>query len=430
MSRSLRILGNAGRRSLARHFSSNRVGNVQTPLVASFTGNRTHALPQHCLSSHMSFVRHFSQFQEVVPGLGDSITDAVVVNFLKNPGDYVQADETYLVLETDKVSVDIRATNAGVIVSYNAGEGDTVMVGDNIAVIDTSAEAPAGGAAPAAAATPATPAPASSTPATPTPTPTPTPTGAAAPAAASQASVPVSTGPSRVETSVPLSRMRLTIAKRLKDSQNTAASLTTFNEIDMHNIMALRSKYKEDFEKKHGVKLGFMSVFVKAASNALVRAPAVNGMFDLENKAIVYRDYVDISVAVATPTGLVVPVLRNCESLSFAGVEGAIGDLGKRARAGQIAMEDMVGGTFTISNGGVYGSLFGTPILNPPQSAILGMHGIFKRPVVVDGKVEIRPMMYVALTYDHRIIDGGDAVTFLKDIKQQVEDPARMLLDL
>lgn len=372
----------------------------------------------------IAFQRYFSNVTENVPGLGDSITDAVVVNYLKQPGDYVFADETYVVLETDKVSVDIRATQSGKIVSYPFAEGDTVQVGDEIAVIDTAAEAPAGGAAAAAPASTPTPA-----------APASTPTTAAAPAApaaavAGEAAAEQAVPNARAETSVPLSRMRLTIAKRLKDSQNTAASLTTFNEIDMHNIMALRTKYKDEFEKKHGAKLGFMSVFVKAASNALVRSPAVNGMFDIEKKCITYRDYVDISVAVATPTGLVVPVLRNCEQMSFAGVESAIADLGKRARAGQIAMEDMVGGTFTISNGGVYGSLFGTPILNPPQSAILGMHGIFKRPVVVDGEIQIRPMMYVALTYDHRIIDGGDAVTFLKDIKQQVEDPSRMLLDL
>lgn len=347
----------------------------------------------------------------------------------------MNADETYMILETDKVSVDIRASASGKIVSYTCAEGDTVQVGDKIAVIDSSVAAPAGGApAAAAAAAPAAPktetkkAPATkSTPAQPQAK---APAAPAAPAAPSAPAPTSSSGPSRKETSVPLSRMRLTIAKRLKDSQNTAASLTTFNEIDMHNIMSLRNTYKDEFEKKHGSKLGFMSVFVKAASNALVRSPAVNAAFDLENKCINYRDFVDISVAVATPTGLVVPVLRNCETMSFAGIEGAIADLGKRARNGQIAIEDMVGGTFTISNGGVYGSLFGTPIINAPQTAILGMHGIFKRPVVVDNEIKIRPMMYVALTYDHRLIDGGDAVTFLKDIKMQVEDPARMLLDL
>jgi len=224
--------------------------------------------------------------------------------------------------------------------------------------------------------------------------------------------------------------MRQTIAKRLKDAQNTAACLTTFNEIDMSGIMALRSKYKDEFLEKHGVKLGFMSAFVKASSVALQKFPDVNAFFDMENKEIVYRDYVDIGVAVATPTGLVVPCLRNCEKMSFADVEGTIAAMGQKARKNQIALEDMAGGTFTISNGGVFGSLMGTPILNPPQSAILGMHGIFKRPVAVKDEVVIRPMMYVALTYDHRIIDGSTAVLFLKEIKSIVEDPSRLILQL
>lgn len=222
----------------------------------------------------------------------------------------------------------------------------------------------------------------------------------------------------------------MTIARRLKDAQNTAAMLTTFNEIDMSNIMAMRSKHKDAFLEKHGVKLGFMSVFTKASAHALIKYPSVNALYDGDNKQIVYRDYADISVAVATPTGLVVPVIRDADRLTFAGVEGTIAEYGRRAREGQIALEDMAGGTFTISNGGVFGSLMGTPILNPPQSAVLGMHGIFKRPVVVDNEVVIRPMMYVALTYDHRIIDGSDAVTFLKDIKNSVEDPTRLLFDL
>lgn len=380
-------------------------------------------------------VRSFSSFTEIVPGLGDSISDAVVIQWEKNIGDYVFPEDVMVVLETDKVSVDIRATKAGKITALHAGEGDTVMVGDNLVDIDTAAEAPAGGAtaaekktgtpppAPAAAETaPAAAAPVSAAPAAAAP---------AAPAASEPAAAaPVSLGPSRTENSVPLSRMRMTIAKRLKDAQNTAAMLTTFNEIDMSAIMALRSKHKDEFVAKHGVKLGFMSIFVAASSNALLRNPAVNAFMDMENKCVTYRDYVDISVAVSTPTGLVVPVLRNTESLSFAGVEGAIADMGKKAREGKIAMEDMMGGTFTITNGGVFGSLMGTPIINPPQTAVLGMHGIFKRPVAVGDKVEIRPMMYVALTYDHRIIDGSDAVLFLRDIKNQVEDPSRILLEI
>jgi len=227
---------------------------------------------------------------------------------------------------------------------------------------------------------------------------------------------------------VKMTRMRLKISERLKDSQNTAASLTTFNEIDMSGYIALRNKYKDEFAEKHGVKLGFMSIFVKAAVAALKEFPAVNGIID--GNDIVYRDYIDISVAVATPKGLVVPVVRNCETLSMAGVEKAIGDLSKKARNEQLALEDMAGGTFTISNGGVYGSLFGTPIINQPQSAILGMHGTFDRPAVVNGKVEVRPMMYVALTYDHRVIDGREAVTFLRKVKAAVEDPAFLLLEL
>ena len=233
---------------------------------------------------------------------------------------------------------------------------------------------------------------------------------------------------SRAERRIPMSRLRQTVARRLKDSQNTNASLTTFNEIDMTNATALRNKYKDEFEKKHGAKLGFMSFFLKAATHALQEFPAVNGV--IENNEIIMRDYVDISVAVSTPTGLVVPVIRNCESLSHADFEKTLVALGKKARDGQIGIEDMVGGTFTISNGGVFGSMMGTPIINPPQSAILGMHGIFPRPVAINGQVEIRNMMYVALTYDHRIIDGREAVLFLKKIKEIVEDPAKGLLQL
>lgn len=244
---------------------------------------------------------------------------------------------------------------------------------------------------------------------------------AAAPAA------PVQKG-SRNETRVKMSKMRLKIAERLKDSQNTAAMLTTFNEIDMEHIINLRNKYKDTFEKKHGVKLGFMSAFVKAASAALAEFPTVNGVIDQDH--IIYRDYHDISVAVATPTGLVVPVLRNVETMSFADIEKKIAEYGSRAKEGLLAIEDMQGGTFTVSNGGVYGSMMGTPIINPPQSAILGMHGTTKRAVVVGDEIKIRPVMYIALTYDHRIIDGREAVLFLKKIKSVIEDPQLLLLDL
>uniref|UniRef100_A0A3B3TVA2 Dihydrolipoyllysine-residue succinyltransferase component of 2-oxoglutarate dehydrogenase complex, mitochondrial n=2 Tax=Poecilia latipinna TaxID=48699 RepID=A0A3B3TVA2_9TELE len=227
-----------------------------------------------------------------------------------------------------------------------------------------------------------------------------------------------------------MSRMRLRIAERLKEAQNTCAMLTTFNEIDMSNIKEMRKLYKEAFLTKHNVKLGFMSAFAKAASHALMDQPAVNAVIDEATKEIIYRDYVDISIAVATPKGLVVPVLRNVESMNYAEIEKTINALGEKARKNELAVEDMDGGTFTISNGGVFGSLFGTPIINPPQSAILGMHGVFDTPVAINGQVEVRPMMHVALTYDHRLIDGREAVTFLRKIKAAVEDPRLLLLDM
>jgi 2-oxoglutarate dehydrogenase E2 component (dihydrolipoamide succinyltransferase) len=225
-----------------------------------------------------------------------------------------------------------------------------------------------------------------------------------------------------------MTRLRQRIAERLKDAQNTAAMLTTFNEIDMTNVMALRNQHKDAFEKKHGVKLGFMSFFVKACIVALKELPAVNGEIDGED--IVYKNYYDIGVAVGTPNGLVVPVVRDADTMSFAGVEKKIGDLGRRAKDGKLAMDDLMGGTFTITNGGIYGSLMSTPILNPPQSGILGMHATKERPIVVNGKIEIRPMMYVALSYDHRMIDGREAVTFLVRVKECIENPERILLDV
>uniref|UniRef100_A0A673BW28 Dihydrolipoyllysine-residue succinyltransferase component of 2-oxoglutarate dehydrogenase complex, mitochondrial n=1 Tax=Sphaeramia orbicularis TaxID=375764 RepID=A0A673BW28_9TELE len=235
---------------------------------------------------------------------------------------------------------------------------------------------------------------------------------------------------SRGESRVKMNRMRLRIAQRLKEAQNTCAMLTTFNEVDMSNIQEMRKFHKDAFLKKHNIKLGFMSAFVKAAAHALTDQPAVNAVIDDTTKEIIYRDYVDISVAVATPKGLVVPVIRNVETMNFTDIEKAINALGEKARKNELAVEDMDGGTFTISNGGVFGSLFGTPIINPPQSAILGMHGIFDRPMAINGKVEIRPMMYVALTYDHRLVDGREAVTFLRKIKSVVEDPRVLMLDL
>ena len=385
-----------------------------------------------CRSPVVLQARQFSSagdFVEKCPSLGDSISEGTVVSWEVQIGDYVNKDDVICVMETDKVSVEIHATASGELVSYFAEEGDTVEVDHDLISLDTtatpSAKAAPAAAAPAAAEPAAPAAPKADAPAPPQPAPAaPKAAEAAAPAAA------VSEGPSRGERVVKMSRMRQTIARRLKESQNTAALLTTFNEIDMSGIMNLRTKHKDEFLAKHGVKLGFMSIFSKASAAALLKYPDTNAFFDQDNKQIVYRDYVDISVAVGTPTGLVTPVIRNVESMSFADVEGSIGALGKKARDGQITLEDLTGGTFTISNGGVYGSLMGTPILNPPQSAILGMHGIFKRPVVVGNEIEIRPMMYVALTYDHRVIDGGTAVGTLKTIKELVEDPSRLLLDL
>lgn len=332
-------------------------------------------------------------------------------------------------------------------------DGDTVEPGKQLCIINPSG-ASVGGAAPskpvetpAAATAPASPPPATpkpdvgaaagSIPTSPPPPPplpkgpmTSTPVANIKPMAAAPV-MPADGGAvigARTESRVKMNRMRLKIAQRLKDAQNTCAMLTTFNEIDMSNVVEMRNKHKDAFLKTHGLKLGFMSAFIKASAYALTKQPQVNAVID--DLEIVYRDYVDISVAVATPKGLVVPVIRNVETMNYADIEKTINALGEKARKGDLAIEDMDGGTFTISNGGVFGSMFGTPIINPPQSAILGMHGIFDRPVAINGKVEIRPMMYVALTYDHRLIDGRDAVTFLRQIKAGVEDPRSLLLDI
>jgi 2-oxoglutarate dehydrogenase E2 component (dihydrolipoamide succinyltransferase) len=380
-----------------------------------------------------------SDFTEIVPPLGDSISNATVTSLLKNVGDYVQEKEIVAVFETDKVSVDIRASKSGVIKSILAKTGDLLNVGQDFFVLDTSASPPSGSSSSPKADKAEKESGSKKEDSVPSPKKeegtsrkeeSAPPKKESAPASKPQESAPKPKSGSRNETSVPLKPMRLTIAKRLKESQNTAAMLTTFNEVDMHNITNLRAKHKDEFEAAHGIKLGFMSAFVKASAQALVKSPVVNAMFDMEKSCITYRDYVDISVAVSTPTGLVVPVLRDCQNMSFADIEKAIALLGKRARDKLITKDEMTGGTFTISNGGVYGSLMGTPIINAPQSAILGMHGIMKRPVVIDDQVVIRPMMYIALSYDHRLIDGKDAVLFLKDIKNAIEDPTRLLLDL
>merc|ERR1719193_1389400 len=342
-----------------------------------------------------------------VPNMGDSISEGTIVELCFKSGDYVNVDDIVAIIETDKVSIDVRASSAGVIEDYHCGVDDTVEVGAKLVTINPDGQAPAGGAAKPAAA----------------PTPTPAATPAAAPAPS-----PAPKGGSRGEKRVPMSRMRQRIAERLKEAQNTAACLTTFNEIDVSTFMNARKKYQEDFVAKHEVKLGLMSIFVKASCIALQDQPSVNAQ--IEGKEIIYKDYNDVAIAVASPSGLVVPVLRNAESMTLAEIEKQILSYAKKAKTGALALEDMAGGTFTISNGGVFKSVMGTPILNPPQSAILGMHGIFDTPVAVNGQVVIRPIMKVALSYDHRIIDGREATMFLRKIKEVVEDPMRLLFDL
>lgn len=393
------------------------------------------------------------------PAFPESVTEGDV-RWEKAVGDSVAEDEVVCEIETDKTSVQVPSPSAGVIEELLVPDGGKVEGGTPLFKLRKTDGAPAKAklaAKPIPEAATFTPPPAPSTPPPLTP-PSPLPTEVASgpipstmppvPPVTVQAmdSKPVSavkptaTPPSpvmdtsakgiRSEQRVKMNRMRLRIAQRLKEAQNVCAMLTTFNEIDMSNIQQMRAHHRDSFLKKHNLKLGFMSAFVKAAAYALQDQPVVNAVIDDTTKEIVYRDYIDISVAVATPKGLVVPVIRNVETMNFADIEKAINELGEKARKNELAIEDMDGGTFTISNGGVFGSLFGTPIINPPQSAILGMHGIFDRPVAVAGKVEVRPMMYVALTYDHRLIDGREAVTFLRKIKATVEDPRVLLLDI
>ncbi|MCA3451929.1 MAG: 2-oxoglutarate dehydrogenase complex dihydrolipoyllysine-residue succinyltransferase [Rhodobacter sp.] len=402
----------------------------------------------------------------MVPTLGESVTEATVSTWFKKPGDSVAQDEMLCELETDKVSVEVPSPAAGVLTEIIAPEGTTVAANARLAVISTDAKAVA--AAPAAAAAPA-PAPVAAS-AAPAPArdvedapaakkamaeagisrDAVTGTGrdgramkedvaravaaaalAPAPAAAPVAAAPrapVSADDAAREERVKMTRLRQTIARRLKDAQNTAAMLTTYNEADMSAIMALRNEYKDQFEKKHGVKLGFMSFFVKACCHALAEVPEVNA--EIDGTDVVYKNYVHMGVAVGTPSGLVVPVVRDADSMSFAAIEKKIAELGLRARDGKLSMAELQGGSFTISNGGVYGSLMSSPILNPPQSGILGMHKIQDRPVVVGGQIVIRPMMYLALSYDHRVVDGKGAVTFLVRVKEALEDPRRLLMDL
>jgi 2-oxoglutarate dehydrogenase E2 component (dihydrolipoamide succinyltransferase) len=407
-----------------------------------------------------------------VPTLGESVTEATVGKWFKQPGEAVAVDEPVVELETDKVTLEVPAPAAGVLSDIAAKTGDTVGVAALLGQIKEGASAGAAPAKPAAAAPavkaaePPKPAPAPAAKAADMPLPPSVrkmaaesgmdpakvdgsglhgqvtkgdmmaaieraaaqPTLVAATAAAVQMRAPSPADDAAREERVHMTRLRQTIARRLKDAQNTAAMLTTFNEVDMSAVMSLRNQYKDLFEKKHGVKLGFMGFFVRACTQALKEIPAVNA--EIDGTDMVYKNYYHIGVAVGTERGLVVPVLRDTDHLSLAGIEKTISEMGKRARDGQLKIDEMQGGTFTISNGGVYGSLMSTPILNAPQSGILGMHKIQERPVAHAGKIEIRPMMYLALSYDHRIVDGQQAVTFLVRVKECLEDPARLVLDL
>jgi 2-oxoglutarate dehydrogenase E2 component (dihydrolipoamide succinyltransferase) len=409
-----------------------------------------------------------------VPTLGESVTEATIGRWFKKAGDAVAVDEPLVELETDKVTIEVPAPSAGTLGEISAKDGETVAVGALLGQINDGAAGakPAAAPAKAAAPAPAAAAPAAAVAAAPKAPSTEAtlapsvrkiaaesgidaatvpgsgkdgrvtkgdmlaaiekaasaPTPVNQPAASVQVRAPSPADDAAREERVKMTRLRQTIARRLKDVQNTAAMLTTFNEVDMSHIMAMRAQYKDVFEKKHGSKLGFMGFFTKACVQALKDIPAANA--EIDGTDLIYKNYYHIGVAVGTDKGLVVPVVRDCDHKSIAEIEKAIADFGRRARDGQLKIDEMQGGTFTITNGGIYGSLMSTPILNAPQSGILGMHKIQDRPVAIGGKVEIRPMMYLALSYDHRVIDGKDAVTFLVRVKESLEDPARLVLDL
>jgi 2-oxoglutarate dehydrogenase E2 component (dihydrolipoamide succinyltransferase) len=406
-----------------------------------------------------------------VPTLGESVTEATIGRWFKRAGDPVAVDEPLVELETDKVTIEVPAPSAGVLSEIVAKDGDTVAVGALLGQIKDGAGASAAkAAAPAAKPAALQPAPAPPAPTRTLPPETPfapsvrklatesgidvsavpgsgkdgrvtkndmlvaieraaaAPTPIANVAAAVQVRAPSLPDDAAREERVHMTKLRQTIARRLKEAQNTAAMLTTFNEVDMTHVMVLRNQYKELFEKKHGVKLGFMGFFVRACVQALKEIPAVNA--EIDGTDLIYKNYYHIGVAVGTEKGLIVPVVRNCDLKSLAEIEKEIGEVGRRARDGQLKIDELQGGTFTISNGGVYGSLMSTPILNAPQSGILGMHKIQERPIVTSGKIEARPMMYLALSYDHRIVDGREAVSFLVRVKESLEDPARLVLDL
>jgi 2-oxoglutarate dehydrogenase E2 component (dihydrolipoamide succinyltransferase) len=412
-----------------------------------------------------------------VPALGESVTEATIGKWFKKPGDAVAVDEPLVELETDKVTIEVPAPAAGVLSGIAVKDGETVAVGALLGEIKEGAGAAPAKAPPAAQSAPQ-PAPSAAAaslapkPAAAKAPPPETPLApsvrrlaaesgmdaatvpgsgkdgrvtkgdmlaaieraaaqpmpVAQPAAAVQVRAPTPPDDAAREERVRMTRLRQTIARRLKEAQNTAAMLTTFNEVDMSHVMALRTQYRELFEKKHGAKLGFMGFFVRACVQALKEIPAVNA--EIDGADIIYKNYYHIGIAVGSERGLVVPVVRDCDQKSLAEIEKAIADFGRRARDGSLKIEELQGGTFTITNGGIYGSLMSTPILNAPQSGILGMHKIQERPMVVAGKVEVRPMMYLALSYDHRLVDGREAVTFLVRVKESLEDPARLVLDL
>ena len=367
-----------------------------------------------------------------VPEMAESISEGTLAGFSKNIGDYVQQDETIATIETDKVDVEVNAPVSGTIKEFLAQPEDNVEVGQDLLKIEEG-EAPAGQPKqeepkkeePKKEEEPKREEPKKEEPKKEEPKKE-EPKKQEPKKEEPKKEAPSVTSFSRNEEKVKMNRMRSRIAERLKESQNSAASLTTFNEVDMSNLMEMRKLYKDEFLEKTGTKLGFMGPFTKASTLAMKELPAVNA--SIEGDSFVYRDYVDVSVAVATPKGLVTPVVRNAESLSVLGVEQEITNLGKKARDGKLTLEDMAGGTFTISNGGVFGSLYGTPIINVPQTAVLGLHGVKERPVTVKGQIVSRPMMYLALTYDHRVVDGREAVTFLKTVKELIEDPRKMLL--
>ncbi len=394
------------------------------------------------------------QVKVAVPAMGESVTEGTLSQWLKQPGDAVAVDDPIAEIETDKVAIEVPAPVAGVLSETLIAEGTTVGIGTEIAIIAAGASASAAPAAAPASAPAASSASADSSAAV-APSvrrisaennvnPSDIPgtgrdgratkgdalnfvaNGGSKPAPAAAPSAPRATGPR--EERVKMTRLRQTIARRLKEAQNTAAMLTTFNDVDLTEVMAIRKKYKDLFLEKHGVKLGFMSFFTKAVTHALKELPAVNA--EIDGTDLIYKNYYDISMAVGTDKGLVTPVVRDADQMSLAQIEAEIGRLGKLARDGKLAMSDLQGGTFTITNGGVYGSMMSTPILNPPQSGVLGMHRIEQRPVAINGEVKIRPMMYLALSYDHRIVDGKEAVTFLVRVKENLEDPERLLLDL